>query len=154
MDTELIYILGDKRFKCIVKALKGGECELLKIDKDKLFVCDQEEVEKVYKFLPEFNVLRQQGYDIVCKLVELVNRLRSENVTDLVTAVAMVINVLFGYKISEEDAKKIGEAVKIVECVSVSKDGIDVDNECLSRLDVPKQLKDQVRMISLMNLVW
>jgi hypothetical protein len=154
MDLKLLSVLGDRRIKCLIKLLKGGECELLKVNNDKLMACDREEVDKVYKLIPEFDVLRRQGYDVVCKLVVLTNRLRSENISDLAVAVATAVNVMFGAQVSEEDARKIGEVAQVVGCVKIDEDGIEVDNECLDKLDVPDQLKDQVRTLSVLNLVW
>jgi hypothetical protein len=155
MDPKLISLLGDKRFKCLVSLLKGKGCSMLDVDVDKLLVGDQAEIEKVYRFLPELDSVRRQGYDIVGRLIELANRLRSENVSDLAVAVSIMMNVMFGQQVSVEDAKKVGAVLDAFKCVRFDEDGyVSVDNECLERVDVPDQLKDQIRMVTVANLVW
>ena len=154
MDPKLMALLGDRRLQCFMKIIKGGECESLKIDKDKLLACDREEVEKVYGFLREFNALRKQGYDVVCKLVELANRLRSENVKDLAVAVSTMISVMFGREISKEDAEKIGSIIDVFRCIRFNENWIEVDHECIERSDAPEGLKDQIRTVTVANLVW
>ena len=153
-DPRLLALLGDKRVRCFIQVLKGGECEMLKVDRDKLMAGDEQEKEKIYRFLPEFDKIRKQGYDLVGKLVELVNRLQSEKVTDLAVAVGVMANVMFGRQISEEDAKKIGAVIDAFRCIGFDEDGIGVDNECLEGVNVPDQLKDQIRMVSVANLLW
>jgi hypothetical protein len=152
MDPKLVALFGDKRFKCFLKILKGRECDLLKIDREKLMAGDEQEKEKVYKFIPELD-LRKYGYDIVGRLVELANRLRSENVSDLAVAVGVMMNVMFGRQISEEDAKKIGAVIDSFKCVNFDEDGVSVDGECLNSVDVPEQLKDYIRMATSANLI-
>jgi len=154
MDPKLLSLLGDKRVRCFVKILKGGECEMLKIDRDRLLAGDEHEKDKIYQFLPEFDKIRKQGYDIVGRLVELVNRLQSEKITDLAVAVGVMVNVMFGRQISEEDVKKVSGVIDAFRCVRFGDDGVSVDNECLEGVDVPDQLKDQIRMVSVANLVW
>ena len=61
---------------------------------------------------------------------------------------------MFGGSISEEDAKKIGEFVQMVECVRFDQGWVEVDGQCLERFDVPQELKDQFRMLTAVNLVW
>jgi hypothetical protein len=153
MDPRLLSILGDKRFRCFVSLLKGKGCSMLDVDVEKLLAGDEQEKEKVYKFLPELDVVRRQGYDIVGRLVELSRMLRSENVSDLATAVGIMVNVMFGKEISEEDAKQVGAIIDMFKCIKLE-GAVSVDNECLERVNVPDQLKDQVRMIALANLVW
>jgi hypothetical protein len=154
MDPKLLALLGDKRFKCFVSLLKGKGCSMLDVDVEKLLAGDEQEREKVYKFLPELDAVRKQGYDIVGRLVELSRRLRSENVSDLAVAVGIMVNVMFGREISEEDAKQVGAVIDLFKCIKFDEGVVSVDNECLERVDVPDQLKDQVRMITLANLVW
>jgi hypothetical protein len=154
MDPKLLALLGDKRFKCFVSLLKGRRCSMLDVDVEKLLAGDEEEREKVYKFLPELDVVRKQGYDIVGKLVELSRRLRSENVSDLAVAVGIMVNTMFGREISEQDAKQVGAVVDLFKCIEFGEDGVSVNNECLERVDVPDQLKDQIRMLTVANLVW
>jgi hypothetical protein len=154
MDPKLMALLGDRRFKCFVSLLKGKECSMLDIDQEKLLAGDQNEIEKIYRFLPELDRVRRSGYDIVSKLVELANRLRSENISDLAVAVGVMINVMFGKQISEEDARKVGAVIDVFKCVKIGEDGVEVDNECLEQVDVPEELKDQVRAAAVVNLVW
>jgi hypothetical protein len=128
---------------------------MLDVDIEKLMAGDEGEKEKIYRFLPEFDKVRKQvGYDIVDRLVELANRLRSENVSDLAVAVGIMINVMFGRQISEEDAKRVGAVIDSFKCVKFDESGVEIDNECLSSVDVPDQLKDQIRSLSVVNLVW
>jgi hypothetical protein len=152
MDPKLLSLLGDRRFKCFIQILKGKRCDVLDIDPEKLLAGDQAEIDKVYRFLPELDAVRRQGYDIVGRLVELANRLRSENVKDLAVAISMMINVMFGKQISEEDAKKIGAIIDASKCVKIEGGWVSVDNECLERSEAPEELKDQVRMVTLANL--
>jgi len=154
MDPKLISLLGDKRFRCFVQVLKGKECDMLNIDPERLLSGDQAEIDKVYKFLPELDAVRRQGYDIVGRLVELSNRLRSENVRDLSVAFALMFSVMFGREVSEEDAARIGEVVDVFRCIRVGEDGVEVDGQCLDSLNVPEEFKNQVRMVTLANLVW
>ena len=154
MDPKLLSLLGDKRVRCFVKILKGGEREMLKVDRDKLLAGDEHEKEKIYQFLPEFNKIRKQGYDIVDRLIELANRLTSENVSDFAVAVGIMMNVMFGREVSEEDAKRVGAVIDVFKCVKFDEGGVDVDNECLEGVDAPDQLKDQIRMMTVANLVW
>jgi hypothetical protein len=126
----------------------------LDVDVERLFVGDDQEKEKIYQFLPELDKVRKSGYDIVGRLVELAGRLRSDNVSDLAVAVGVMINVMFGRQISEEDAKKVGSVIDVFKCVKFSEDGVEVDGECLERVDVPEELKDQIRAVPMVNLVW
>jgi len=147
-------LLRSKRFRCFVNLLKNRECDLLKIDREKLLAGDEGEKEKVYQLIPEFDVIRKQGnYDIVGKLVELGGRLQSEKVADLATAVSIMISVMFGRQISAEDAKKIGAVVDSLSCVKFDEDGVFVDEGCLNAVDVPDQFKDQIRTVVMINLV-
>jgi hypothetical protein len=127
---------------------------MLDIDPERLLAGDEREKEKIYKFLPEFDSVRRQGYDVVGRLVELANRLRSENVSDLAVAVGVMVNVMFGRQISEEDAKQVGAVIDAFKCVKFDEGGVEVDNECLEGVDVADQLKDQIRMLTVANLVW
>ncbi len=155
MNPKLMALLGDKRFKCFVALLKGRGCSMLDVDMDRLFAGDQSEIEKVYRFLPELDRVRKQGgYDIVGRLVELAGRLRSENVSDFATAMAVMMNVMFGRQVSEEDVRRVGLLVDAFKCVRFGEDGVEVDNECLEGVDVPEELKDQIRAVSVVNLVW
>jgi hypothetical protein len=153
-DPRLLALLGDKRVRCFVQVLKGGECEALKVDRDRLLAGDEQEKEKIYRFLPEFDKIRKQGYDIVGRLVELVNRLQSEKVADLAVATGVMVNVMFGRQISEEDVKKVSAVIDAFRCIRFDDDGVSVDNECLEGVDVPDELKDQIRMVSVANLLW
>jgi hypothetical protein len=154
-DPRLLALLGDKRFKCFVSLLKGKGCSMLDVDVERLLAGDEGEREKIYRFLPEFDKVRRQGgYDIVGRLIELANRLRSENVSDLAAAVGVMVNVMFGRQISEEDAKQVGAVIDAFKCVKFDEGGVEVDNECLEGVDVPDQLKDQIRMVSVANLIW
>jgi len=154
-DIELMSLLGDKRFKCFVNLLKGKGCDMLNVDVERLFAGDEGEKEKIYKFLPEFESVRRQGYDMVGKLVELANKLRSENISDLVVAVGVMMNVMFGRQISEEEAKKIGATINTIKCVEVAEDGVSINRECLDSIEgVPEEFKKQIRTVSLVNLIW
>jgi hypothetical protein len=155
MDPRLMSLLGDKRFRCFVNLLKGKRCDMLNVDPEKLLSGDQAEIDKVYKFLPELDSVRRQGYDIVGKLVELSNKLRSENVSDMATAFAVMFSVMFGRQISEEDAKKVGALIDAFKCVEISDDGVSVNNECLDGVEgVPEEFKNQLRMVTVANLIW
>jgi hypothetical protein len=154
MDPKLLALLGDKRFRCFVSILKGKGCNMLDVDVERLLAGDDQEKEKIYRFLPELDKVRKSGYDIVGRLVELANRLRSENVSDLAVAMGVMMNVMFGRQISEEDAKKVGSVIDVFKCVRFGEDGVDVDGECLERVDAPEELKDQIRAVSVVNLVW
>ena len=147
-------LLGDKRFRCFVNLLKGKGCDMLDVDVERLLSGDQAEIDKVYKFLPELENIRKSGYDIVGRLVELSNRLRSENVSDLSVAFALMFSVMFGREVSEEDARKVGAVIDVFKCVRFDGDGVSVDNECLEGVEVPEEFKNQVRMVTLANLVW
>jgi hypothetical protein len=154
MDPKMLALLGDRRFRCFVQILKGGRCDMINIDVDRLLAGDEGEKEKVYKFLPELNEIRKYGYDIVGKLIELVNRLRSERISDVAAALVVAINTMFGGQISEEDARRIGEMVQMVECVQFDQGWVEVDSQCLEKFDVPQELKDKFRMLTIANLVW
>jgi len=154
MDPKLLSLMGDKRFRCFVSLLKGKGCDMLNVDVERLFAGDEGEKEKVYRFLPELDAVRRQGYDIVGRLVELANRLRSENVSDLAVAVGVMMNVMFGRNVSEEEARRVGAVIDAVKCINIDGDGVSVDNECLNAVDVPEEFKDQLRMLSMVNLVW
>jgi hypothetical protein len=154
MDPRLMSLLGDKRFRCFVRLMKGGRCDMLDVDPGRLLSGDQAEIDKVYRFLPELENIRKSGYDIVGRLVELANKLRSENVSDLAVAVGVMVNVMFGKQISEEDAKKVGAVVDVFKCLKFDEDGVSVDNECLDAADAPEELKDHIRMVTVANLVW
>jgi hypothetical protein len=154
MDPRMVALLGDKRFRCFVSLLKGRGCDMLNIDQEKLLAGDQNEIEKVYRFLPELDRVRRSGYDIVSRLVELSNKLRSENISDLAAAVGVMINVLFGREVSKEDIEKIGSIIDVFKCVKIGEDGVEVDNECLEQVNAPDEFKDQVRAVSVVNLVW
>lgn len=148
-------LMGDKRFRCFVQILKGRRCDALDVDPERLLSGDQEEIEKVYKFLPELQNIRKSGYDIVGKLVELGNKLRSENVSDMATAFAVMFSVMFGRQISEEDAKKVGALIDAFKCVEISGDGVSVNSECLDGVEgVPEEFKNQLRMVTVANLIW
>jgi len=147
-------LLGDKRFKCFVNVLKGKGCDMLNVDQEKLLSGDKEEIEKIYKFLPELDNVRRNGYDIVGRLIELANKLRSENISDMTVAIGVMMNVMFGRQISEEDAKKMGSIIDAFKCVSFDKDGIYIDNECLDSINVPEEFKNQLRMVTMANLIW
>jgi len=154
MDPKLMALLGDKRFRCFVSLLKGKGCDMVDVDVEKLLAGDQGEVEKLYRFLPELDKVRRSGYDIIGRLVELAGRLRSENVSDLAVGIGVMMNVMFGKQIAEEDARKVGSVIDAFRCVKFGEDGVEVDHECLEGVDVPEQLKDQLRMVSMANLVW
>jgi hypothetical protein len=130
MDPKLLALLGD------VERLIAG---------------DQSEIEKVYRFLPELDKVRKSGYDIVGRLVELANKLRSENVSDLAVAVGVMMNVMFGRQISEEDAKKIGAIIDTFKCVKFEEGWVSIDNECLNTVDAPEELKDRIKMATFAN---
>ena len=147
-------LLGDKRFKCFVALLKGKGCNMLDVDPEKLLAGDQSEIEKIYRFLPELDKIRKSGYDIVSHLIELASKLRSENISDFATAMAVMFNVMFGSQISEEDAKRVGKIIDAFKCVKFDDGGVEVDGECLDAVDVPEELKDQIRAVSVVNLVW
>jgi hypothetical protein len=154
MDPNLLALLGDKRFKCFVSILKGKGCDMLNVDQEKLLAGDEQEKEKIYRFLPELDKVRKSGYDIVGRLIELANRLRGENVSDLAVAVGVMINVMFGREISPEDAEKVGAVIDVFKCVKFDEDGVEVDNECLEKINAPEELKDQVRAVTVANLIW
>jgi hypothetical protein len=156
IDPKMLALLGDKRFKCFVSLLKGKGCSMLDVDIEKLMAGDESEKEKIYRFLPELDKVRKQGggYDIVGRLIELANRLRSENVSDLTAVIGIMVSTMFGREISEEDAKRVGAIIDVFRCVKFDESGVEVDNECLEGIDVPDQLKDQVRTLSVVNLVW
>jgi len=155
MDPRLLTLIGDKRFKCFVNVLKGKKCDMLDVDPDKLLAGDQGEIEKVYRFLPEFQNVRKSGYDIIGKLVELANRLKSENVSDMSVAFALMFSVMFGRQISEADAKKMGALIDAFKCVEISDDGVSVNSECLDSVEgVPEEFKNQLRMVTVANLIW
>jgi len=154
MDPKLLALMGDKRFKCFVSILKGKGCDVLNVDQERLLAGDEQEKEKIYRFLPELDKVRKSGYDIVGRLVELANRLRSENVSDLVTAVGVMLSVMFGREISPGDAEKVGAVVDAFKCIQLDQDGVSVDNECLERANIPDELKDQIRAVTVANLVW
>jgi hypothetical protein len=154
MDPKLLALMGDKRFKCFVNMLKGKGCSMLDVDQERLLAGDEQEKEKIYRFLPELDKVRKSGYDIVGRLIELANKLRSENVSDLAVAVGMMVNVMFGREISPEDAEKIGAVVDVFKCVQFDQDGVEVDNECLEKINAPEELKDQVRAVTVANLIW
>ncbi len=147
-------LLGSRRFKCVMDLLRGRGCDLLNVDLKKLLTGSEEEKEKIYKFLPELDMIRKSGYDIVGRLVELVNRLQSEKMGDIATALAIAVNVMFGGQISEEDAKMIGEAVQMIECVQFDQGWVEVDSQCLDKFDVPQELKDKFKTLAVVNLVW
>jgi hypothetical protein len=153
VDKRLVQVLGDRRFRCFMRLLRGKECKLVDIDPDRLLEGSAEEIEKVYRLLPELDV-RKSGYDIVGRLVELGRRLKSESVRDLTAAVALMFSVMFGQQLSEEDARRIGEVVEAFKCIKVDEDGVEVDGECLNSVNVPEELKDQIRSVSMVNLVW
>ena len=150
----MLALMGDKRFKCFVSILKGKGCDMLNVDQEKLLAGDEQEKEKIYRFLPELDKVRRSGYDIVGRLIELANRLRSENVSDLATAVGVMISTMFGREISDEDTRKIGSIIDAFKCVQLDQDGVSIDNECLERANIPDELKDQIRAITVVNLVW
>jgi hypothetical protein len=154
MDPKLLALMGDRRFKCFVSILKGKGCDMLNVDQEKLLAGDEEEKEKIYRFLPELDKVRRSGYDIVGRLVELANRLRSGNVSDLATAVGIMISTMFGREISPEDTEKIGAVIDAFKCIQIDQDGVSVDNECLEKVNIPDELKDQIRAVTVANLVW
>jgi len=150
----MLALLGDKRFKCFVSILKGKRCDMLDVDAEKLLAGDEQEKEKIYRFLPELDKVRRSGYDVIGRLIELANRLRSENVSDLTTAVGVMISTMFGREISDEDTRKIGSIIDAFKCVQLDQDGVSIDNECLERANIPDELKDQIRAVTVVNLVW
>jgi len=155
MDPRLMSLLGDKRFKCFVNLLKGKGCSMLDVDPERLLAGDQAEIDKVYRFLPEFEGVRRQGYDIVGKLVELANRLQSEKVADMAAAVGVMMSVMFGRQVSEEEARQLGAVIDVLKCVEVGEDGVSVNSECLDGVEgVPEEFKNQIRTVSLVNLIW
>ena len=154
MDPRLLALMGDKRFKCFVSMLKGKGCDMLSVDQERLLAGDEQEKEKIYRFLPELDKVRKAGYDIVGRLVELANRLRSENVSDLAVAVGVMVSTMFGREISPEDAEKVGAVVDVFRCIQFDQDGVSVDNGCLERINVPDEFKDQIRSVTMVNLVW
>jgi hypothetical protein len=155
MDPRLVSLLGDKRFKCFVNLLKGKGCSMLDVDPERLLAGDRDEIDKVYRFLPEFEGVRRQGYDIVGKLVELANKLQSEKVADMAAAVGVMMSVMFGRQVSEEEAKQLGAVIDAFKCVEVAEDGVSVNSECLDGVEgVPEEFKNQIRTVSLINLIW
>jgi hypothetical protein len=147
-------LLGDRRFRCFVDLIRGRGCDMLSIDRDRLMACDSQEVDKVYNIFKEFRELRKSGYDVVCKLVEVAKKLMSENVSDLAVALGIMFNVMFGRQLSEEEAKIVGEVIKSFKCVQLSEDGVYIDNECLDSVNVPENFKDQLRTLTVANLIW
>jgi hypothetical protein len=155
MDPKLMALLGDKRFRCFVSLLKGKGCDMLDVDVERLFAGDEQEKEKIYRFLPELDKVRKSGYDIVGKLVELSGRIRGEKVADMATAVGVMMSVMFGREIDKESIKLIGAVIDSLKCVKFDEDGVSVDNECLDSVEgVPEEFKDQIRMVSVANLIW
>jgi soluble P-type ATPase len=154
MDPKLLALMGDRRFKCFVSMLKGKGCDMLNVDQERLLAGDEQEKEKIYRFLPELDKVRKSGYDIVGRFIELANKLRSENVSDLAVAVGIMLNVMFGREISPEDARKVGSVIDAIKCVNFDEDGVSVDYECLEKADVPEELKKQIGMVTMANLVW
>jgi len=154
MDPKLLALMGDKRFKCFVSILKGKGCDMLDVDQEKLLAGDEQEKEKIYRLLPELDKVRKAGYDVIGRLVELANRLRSENVSDLATALGVMVSTMFGREISPEDAEKVGAVIDAFKCIQLDQDGVSVDNECLERTNIPDELKDQIRAVTVVNLVW
>jgi len=154
VDPRLAQLLADRRFRCFLKLLRGQECKLVDIDPNRLLEGNPGEIEKVYKLLPELDSMRRNGYDVVSRLVELSSRLRSERVADMVSAITLMFSVMFGQQISEEDARRIGEVIDVFKCIKIEEDGVEVDSECLSSVNVPEELKEQIRSVSLVNLIW
>jgi hypothetical protein len=152
MDPKLMSLLGDKRFRCFVQTLKGKKCDMLSVDPERLLAGDQGEIDKIYRFLPELDSVRKHGYDIVGRLVELANRLRSENISDMATAMGVMLSVMFGREINEEDIKRIGSVIDVFKCMRFDEDGVEVDGECLEKSNAPEELKDQIRMVTVANL--
>jgi len=154
MDPRLLRLVSDRRFRCFVEILKGRRCKELDVDVDRLLGGDRDEVEKVYKLIPEFDAVRRQyGYDVVGRLVELVNKVRSSNVSDMAEAFAVVMSVMFGVNVSRDDASKIGRIIDALNCLKVGDGGIEVDDVCLDAVDVPEEFKNQIRMVAVANML-
>jgi hypothetical protein len=154
VDPRLAGLLGDRRFRCFLRLLRGHQCKLVDVSPERLLEGNPDEIEKLYRLLPELDVVRRSGYDIIGRLVELGRKLRSENVRDLAEAVTLMFAVMFGASITEEDARKIGGVVDAFKCIRVEEDGIEVDGACLDAAGIPEELKEQIRAVSLANLVW
>ena len=154
MDPRLAQLLADRRFRCFLRLLRGQECRLVDIDPNRLLEGNPGEIEKVYRLLPELESVRRSGYDVVSKLIELGNKLRSERVADMVSAITLMFSVMFGQQVSEEDARRIGEVIDMFKCIKIEEYGVEVDSECLSSVNVSEELKEQIRSVSLVNLIW
>jgi len=149
VDPRIVRVLGDKRFRCLFQMLKGRRCDVgVDIDVDRLLAGDGGEKEKIYGVFPELRKIRDSsGYDVVGRLVELANKIRSENVSDLYSAVVLMFSVMFGVSVDRESVEKIGGVVDVFRCIVIGEDGsLGVDYDCLDSVDVPEEFKNQFVM--------
>ena len=161
ISPEVVKIVSDVRIRCIFSILKGKNVpeicsKYIPTEVIERFVsgtATEEDLKFVYE-IPQLREIREKtGIDIVSKLIEIRRKLESEKVADVAQALTLALATL-GVNISERDLESIGKIVDMFSCVKVDNGIMYVDNECLDGVDVPEELKNQVRMVVAMQSVW
>jgi len=162
ISPELMKLMGDIRIRCIFSLLKGRDVpevcrKYIPTEVVERFIsglATEDDLRAVYDLVPSLKEIRDRtGIDIVGKLIEIRRKLESEKVADVAQALTLALATL-GVNISEGDVASIGKIVDMFSCVKLENGIMYVDNACLDSIDVPEELKNQVRMVVAMQSVW
>ena len=162
ISPELMKLVGDIRIRCIFSLLKGRDVpEVCKkyiptevVERFVSGLATEDDLKVIYDIVPSLREIKEKtGIDIVGKLVEIRRKLESEKVADVAQALTLALSVM-GLNISEKDAESVGRIIDMFKCIKLEDGVMYVDNECLDGVDVPEELKNQVRMIVAIQSIW
>ena len=162
ISPELMKLVGDIRIRCLFSLIRGRDVpevcrKYINTEVVERFVsglATEDDLRAVYDLVPSLKEIRDRtGIDIVGKLVEIRRKLESEKVADVAQALTLALSVM-GLNISEKDAESVGRIIDMFKCIKLEDGVMYVDNECLDGVDVPEELKNQVRMITMLQSVW
>ena len=162
ISPEVVKLMGDIRIRCLFSLIRGRDVpevcrKYIHTEVVERFVsglATEDDLRAVYDLVPSLKEIRDRtGIDIVGKLVEIRRKLESEDIRDVAQALTLALSAM-GVNISEKDAESVGRIIDMFKCIKLEDGVMYVDNECLDGVDVPEELKNQVRMIVAIQSIW
>ena len=162
ISPEVVKLMGDIRIRCLFSLIRGRDVpevcrKYINTEVVERFVnglVTEDDLKVIYDIVPSLREIKEKtGVDIVGKLVEIRRKLESEKVADVAQALTLALSVM-GVNISEKDVSSIGKIVDMFSCVKLENGVMYVDNECLDSIDVPEELKNQIRMVVAIQSIW
>ena len=162
ISSEVGKLMGDIRIRCLFSLIRGRDVpevcrKYIPTEVVERFVsglATEDDLRAVYDLVPSLKEIRDRtGIDIVGKLVEIRRKLESEKVADVAQALTLALSVM-GVNISEKDAESVGRIIDMFKCIKLEDGVMYVDNECLDAVEVPEELRHQIRMVVAIQSIW